>query len=195
MARSVSPLYFAVAGVGVGLLFSAVRNESPVALLRSVLTGGDVERAPIYTRREIEATAEATATGVGPLAPAGTTPALVTIGQGGHKLTADAAEAFARWQRLYGSTIWITDSYRSYADQLAAHQREPDRFADPRSSAAMHTRGLAVDVDLGRTTAGQSKLGQPKYDRLYQTATLANFHNYRRGLTGHTWHFSFGVAA
>lgn len=196
MARSVSPLYFAVAGTGIGLVFSAVRNESPLALLRSVLTGGAVERRPIYSP-EAEATAEDTRTGVGPLAPAGVdgAPELVSIGQGGHRLAPEAATAFAKWQAFYGAPIIVTDSYRSFATQLSGHLAEPDRFADPRTSPAMHTRGLAVDVNFGKTTAGESKLGQPRYDRLYQTAQLAGFLNYERGLKGDTWHFSYGRAA
>ena len=203
MSDVVSPLYFAVAGVGVGLVFSAVRNESPTALLRSVLTGGQVERSPISfggaTSTPINAQGGAAVGGAygppAPLGPAGSAPELVRIGQGNHQLTPTAAAAFQRWERAYGAPIIVTDSYRPYAVQLARHLQEPSRFADPRTSPAMHSRGLAVDVNLGATTGGQSRLGQARYDRLYQTAAMANFLNYERGLKGHTWHFSYGRAA
>jgi len=205
MADTVSPLYFAVAGVGIGLVFSAVRNDSPLALLRSVLTGGGIERRRISqpfggaTGTPINAQGGAAVGGLvgppAPLGPAGVVPELERIGQGNHQLTPTAAAAFRAWQQAYGAPIIISDSYRPYEIQLSQHLKDPDRFADPRRSPAMHSRGLAVDVDLGATTGGQSRLGQPRYDRLYQTAMLSRFLNYERGLRGHTWHFSYGVAA
>lgn len=71
---------------------------------------------------------------------------LVSIGQGGHKLSRSAAAGFAAWQDAYGSTIPITDSFRSWDHQAKRHAEEPGRFVAPEDSA--HVTGEAVDVNL-----------------------------------------------
>lgn len=208
---NLNPIYWLIGAGGAGLVFAAVRNEAPIPLLRSVISGGDVERQPIYSgARHIEAVA-----GVGtqadtslgneaqpspgaqtPCGPPVLNPELVDIGQGSFKLTPKAAEAFRVWQSYYGRTIYLTGSYRSYAEQKRKHEAEPKRFADPDTSCAMHTRGLAVDVDLGRAADGHDQLGRSKYDKLFQTAQLAGWCTYGKGKAGtHTWHFSYGRCA
>jgi hypothetical protein len=208
---SLNPLYWMLGAGGAGLVYSAVKNEAPIALLRSVISGGETERQPIYSgARHIEAVAGVDVqadTSLGneaqpspgaqtPCGPPVVNPELVGIGQGSHQLTPKAANAFKRWAALYGAPIYVTDSYRSYAHQKKRHDEEPDRFANPDTSCAMHTRGLAVDVDLGRTTSGQSTLGNARYDKLYQTAALAGWCTYGKGKSGtHTWHFAYGRCA
>jgi hypothetical protein len=53
-----------------------------------------------------------------------------------------------------------------------------------------------VDVDLGRTTGGQSVANTPRYDKLVAAGAATGWRSYSRGRSGeHTWHFSFGVVA
>ena len=74
-------------------------------------------------------------------------PQLVPIGPGSHRLSPAAAAALKKAEQLYGRTINVTDSYRSYAQQLAGWQRDPKRFAHPDKSR--HVRGEAIDVHTG----------------------------------------------
>lgn len=79
--------------------------------------------------------------------------ALAPVGQGAHRLWPDAAAA---WTQLVtaakadGINIRITDSYRTYTQQVTAKQTKPGLTATPGRSN--HGWGLAVDVDLAGNT-------------------------------------------
>lgn len=68
-----------------------------------------------------------------------------------HVLRADAAVAFAKlneaYMRQFGDSITLTDSYRSYAQQVSVRRRKPALAAVPGTS--QHGWGLAVDIADG----------------------------------------------
>lgn len=217
----------ALIGAGVGLTYAAVTGQSPIGELRAALTTGTLNGRPaerkgfgstiieqtraLFDRATAGAgsgsTSSSSGTGSGsanaggadwPADPAN----LVSIGQGSHRLAAPAAVAFAAWQKIYGRTIPVSDSYRSYAVQEAAHNRDPNRFASPDGSA--HVEGRAVDVDLGRLGLNPGGtpaewLKSPGYAALYNAAKAAGWCNYQvnrgstNGRTAEPWHFAFGV--
>lgn len=69
-------------------------------------------------------------------------------GTGGHILRSDAADAFNRMSKSYaevfGSPICVTDSYRSFPDQVDVKRRKPTLAATPGTSN--HGWGRAVDL-------------------------------------------------
>jgi len=69
---------------------------------------------------------------------------LVSIGQGGHRLEAAAAASLARAEKAAGTTIRVTDSFRSYDQQADCHRRKPTLCAAPGGSC--HEKGRAIDV-------------------------------------------------
>ncbi|MGZ6792521.1 MAG: D-alanyl-D-alanine carboxypeptidase family protein, partial [Mycobacteriales bacterium] len=74
----------------------------------------------------------------------------------GHRMRADAAAAFDRMSqehaRTAGSPLCVTDSYRSYGEQVSVYQRTPGLAAVPGTSN--HGWGLAVDLCGGVQTFG-----------------------------------------
>lgn len=154
--------------VGLGLTYAALRNESPLAMLRGVITGNRSTRNAIDP---VAAAAKAGAGGTMVDVPAGESggnggggfgtrdpgpgPSVAEIasrgliqvdnGATGRKvwMAAPAAGAYKAWQRLYGGPIPLTGAWRSDAAQAAGHAAEPGRF----SANSLHPRGLAVDVD------------------------------------------------
>jgi D-alanyl-D-alanine carboxypeptidase len=80
--------------------------------------------------------------------------ALVPIGSGGHRLAPDTASAFERLveaARADGVSIGVTDSYRSYDDQVRLAEEkglyaQGGLAAEPGTSN--HGWGLALDLDL-----------------------------------------------
>jgi hypothetical protein len=70
---------------------------------------------------------------------------------GGHYLRADAAVALAElnvaYRKQFGTSISITDSYRSYRQQVSVRARKPGLAARPGTS--QHGWGLAVDLAGG----------------------------------------------
>lgn len=142
----VGPVHFLSGALGAGLVAAAIANESPYGLLVSVLTGDESARSPIYTGPSITASvALPPATDAGPNDPDGPR-MLVPIGQGSHRLAPGAAAGFQAWQRAFGRSIPVTDSYRPYAEQARQHAANPGRFAPADKSA--HVDGTAVDVNL-----------------------------------------------
>jgi hypothetical protein len=105
---------------------------------------------------------------------------LTSIGQGGHRLAAPAAAALAQAERTFGGKIWVTDSYRTYAQQAAGYASDPSRFAPPQESA--HVRGLAIDVHTGRLN-----ISNPKLLQALQSAGWC-----QANPNHEPWHFSFG---
>ncbi|MDX6287585.1 MAG: peptidoglycan DL-endopeptidase CwlO [Frankiales bacterium] len=77
-------------------------------------------------------------------------------GAPGHRLRADAANGFNKMSRTYaahfGSPICVTDSYRSYAEQVRLKEAKPDLAATPGTSN--HGWGLATDLCGGIQTDG-----------------------------------------
>lgn len=98
----------------------------------------------------VEPTADLSAYGNGRIP----TEALTPIGTGSHRLDAGAAEAFSALQaaaRAEGVTIGITDSYRSYDDQVRLAEEkglysQGGLAAVPGTSD--HGWGRALDLDL-----------------------------------------------
>ncbi len=70
---------------------------------------------------------------------------------GGGRLRADAAAAFDRMSQAYkqafGANICVTDSYRSYTEQVRVFRQRPSLAAVPGTSN--HGWGLAVDLGCG----------------------------------------------
>lgn len=192
------------AATGVGLVYAAITNQNPVSEVRAALSTGDTSG-----RTPIDASVTGGAGSAGP--PAATTGStavgdpsnLVSIGQGSHRLEARAAVAFAHWQRLFGRQISITDSFRSVAQQTAAYDSDPTRFARPGNSA--HGEGRAVDVNLraiGANPQGANPanwVNDPVFRLLVSTAAIAGWCNYQvrnnstGGRTSEPWHFSYGA--
>lgn len=192
----VVPFAFGLAGVG--LIVAAYRNVSPLAQVRAILSGQG-KAGPIDQGAGVTDTAPA-ATFAGSTVVAQVTgnepPGLISIGQGSHRLRADAAAAFSLWQIQFGAPLLITDSYRSYATQAAGHAKDPARFADPAKSE--HVKGTAVDVNLQAVGAvppnvKTGKAGNAVWQKLYATAVATGWHNPRGPYAGdhaEPWHFS-----
>ena len=76
----------------------------------------------------------------------------------GHKLRADAAKAFNAMSKFHAATrgapLCVTDSYRSYSEQVALYQRKPGLAAVPGTSN--HGWGVAVDLCGGVERFGTS---------------------------------------
>ncbi|MEO6715216.1 MAG: M15 family metallopeptidase [Mycobacteriales bacterium] len=75
-----------------------------------------------------------------------------------HRLRADAAAAFGQLSRAYagefGRPMCVTDSYRTYYDQVDVKRRKPGLAATPGTS--QHGWGLAVDLCDGVENAGSA---------------------------------------
>ncbi len=76
----------------------------------------------------------------------------------GHRLRGDAAAAFNKLSKYHaanvGSPLCVTDSYRSYSEQVEVYQRKPSLAAVPGTSE--HGWGKAVDFCGGVEDAGSS---------------------------------------
>ena len=76
----------------------------------------------------------------------------------GHRLRADAAAAFNRMTAAAlaerGTPLCVTDSYRSYSEQVDVYRRKPGLAATPGKSN--HGWGLATDLCGGAETFGTS---------------------------------------
>lgn len=127
------------------------------------------------------ATAASVTTGTGsrPRNDPNNPPALVNIGQPGHRLAPDAAAAFRLAEQRFGRTIWVTDSYRSYAVQAAGHAADPNRFGSPDTSR--HVSGEAIDVHTGKI--------RPDDPQLVNALTSAGWCHTKR--PDEPWHWSY----
>jgi peptidoglycan DL-endopeptidase CwlO len=85
--------------------------------------------------------------------------ALCALGVNRHVLRCDAAAGYARmsaaYQEAFGTQLCITDSYRSFAAQVAAFARKPALAAVPGTSN--HGWALAVDLCGGINVAGTAQ--------------------------------------
>jgi hypothetical protein len=79
----------------------------------------------------------------------------------GHRLRADAAAAFNKMSKYHaavtGSPLCVTDSYRSYSEQVAVYESKPGLAAVP--GTREHGWGQAVDF-----CGGVERAGSPAYD-------------------------------
>ncbi len=118
--------------------------------------------------------------------------ALEPVGTTGHKLWAPAAESLTRLiadAKRDGVTIGITDSYRSYDEQVAAFAGKPRLAAVPGTSN--HGWGLAVDLCGGVDTAGT-----PQWTWMQANAGRFGFVNPPWARPGgekpEPWHWEYG---
>ena len=112
--------------------------------------------------------------------------------QPGQYLRADAAAAFDRMSRAYtarfGVPICVTDSYRTYAEQVRLKAEKPDLAATPGKSN--HGWGTATDL-----CGGVEAFGTPQHEWLLMNAPLYTwFHPSWARETGskpEPWHFEY----
>jgi hypothetical protein len=113
-------------------------------------------------------------------------------GAPGQLLRADAAAAFARLSKAYaqqfGRPICVTDSYRSYSQQVALYATKPNLAARPGTSN--HGWGVAVDL-----CGGVQSFGTVEHTWLFTHAPLYGwFHPAWAEPTGsrpEPWHWEF----
>jgi len=111
----------------------------------------------------------------------------------GHRLRADAAAAFNAMSRARagatGSPLCVTDSYRSYAEQVDVYSRKPSLAATPGTSN--HGLGLATDL-----CGGVERFGSSAY--LWMKANAGRFGFSHPswaepgGAKPEPWHWEFG---
>jgi murein DD-endopeptidase MepM/ murein hydrolase activator NlpD len=110
-----------------------------------------------------------------------------------HMLRCDAARAYdalaASYKAKFGSTMCITDSYRSFAAQVSAFARKPKLAAVPGTSN--HGWGLAVDL-----CGGINSFGTPQFQWMTKNAPMFGWvHPEWSGEAGgkpEPWHWEFG---
>ncbi|MBD7979592.1 D-alanyl-D-alanine carboxypeptidase family protein [Oerskovia merdavium] len=109
-----------------------------------------------------------------------------------HMLRCDAAamleELSAAYQQRFGEPIGLTDSYRSYASQVATRAAKPGLAAVPGTSN--HGWGLAIDL-----TSPASNPGSAQYKWLRANAPLYGWDNpawaRTNGSKPEPWHFEY----
>jgi len=114
-------------------------------------------------------------------------------GAPGQLLRADAAAAFTTMSKAYaqrfGQPICVTDSYRSYSQQVALYAEKPNLAARPGTSN--HGWGVAVDL-----CGGIQSFGTVQHTWLFTHAPLFGwFHPAWAEPTGsrpEPWHWEFG---
>ncbi|RYP87056.1 peptidase M23 [Nocardioides guangzhouensis] len=114
----------------------------------------------------------------------------------GHRLRCDAAHAFdamsAAYAKANGGRLCITDSYRSYAQQVRTYAKKPVLGAVPGTSN--HGWGLAVDL-----CGGIESFRSPKHAWMVANAGRFGYHlpGWARagGSKPEPWHWEFGRAA
>ncbi len=95
------------------------------------------------------------------------------------KLQRAALASYLAARSHLGHGILLTGSWRSCALQTSLHDKDPARYADPRTSA--HCRGLAVDV-----STDQAHLADIH-------AALVARQWYQARPADEPWHYSFGI--
>lgn len=96
-----------------------------------------------------------------------------------------AMRSFQEASRILGAPIVVTDSYRSFAQQLALSRQKPGLAAPPGSS--YHERGLAIDVD-GDAYGGYDS---PAYRQVVEVLERLGW--VRFDPVAEPWHFSWRV--
>jgi murein DD-endopeptidase MepM/ murein hydrolase activator NlpD len=118
---------------------------------------------------------------------------LCSNGAGVHVLRCDAATAYRSlakaFQRRFGKTLCITDSYRSYAEQVRLYTVKPSLAALPGTSN--HGWGLAVDL-----CGGIQRFGSAEHDWMLANAERYGWTHPRWAKQGGSrpepWHWEFG---
>ncbi|MGY1808900.1 NlpC/P60 family protein [Blastococcus sp. SYSU D00669] len=118
---------------------------------------------------------------------------LCRLGVGGHALRCDAAASYAAlsdaFRAAFGSPLCITDSYRSYASQVAAYRAKPRLAAWPGTS----NHGWALAVDL---CGGINVAGSPQWTWMQANAGRFGFVNPPWAQPGgekpEPWHWEYG---
>ena len=114
----------------------------------------------------------------------------------GHRLRCDAAAAYgamsAAYQVAFGTPLCVTDSYRSLAAQVDAHDRKPRITAVPGTSN--HGWGLAVDLCGGINVFGTAQttwmqLNAGHFGWVHPDWAQA------RGSNPEPWHWEYGSLA
>ncbi|SDQ07702.1 D-alanyl-D-alanine carboxypeptidase family protein [Quadrisphaera sp. DSM 44207] len=120
---------------------------------------------------------------------------LCSLWESGHMLRADAAVSLARlnlaFRAQFGEDLSLTDSYRSYAAQVAVKRSKPNLAARPGTSE--HGWGLAVDLGGGVEDSDEH------YDWLREHAPAYGWDNpewARKSGSGpyEPWHWEFAEA-
>lgn len=139
------------------------------------------------------------ATGSGTLGWGGLTNGLIpgdklcSLGVGNHALRCDAATAYVQlsnaFAQRFGHQVCITDSYRSYAQQVALYAQKPSLAALPGTSN--HGWGLAVDL-----CGGVQKFGSTEHRWMKANAGRFGWVHPRWAEPGGSrpepWHWEFG---
>ncbi len=141
-------------------VFTQVAALQSAAAVASAALGGAGAAPTRELRRPLPATdlASLVAAGYpnGLIPTSALCPIGITVGTAPAVLRCDAAAAFRRLASAYapafGHPICLTDSYRSYAQQVAVYRQRPSLAAVPGTSN--HGWGLAVDLCGGLQTAG-----------------------------------------
>jgi hypothetical protein len=119
--------------------------------------------------------------------------ALCPIGIGDHRLRCDAAQAFqllsAGFARAFGRPLCVTDSYRTFEEQVRLYGAKPALAAVPGTSN--HGWGLAVDM-----CGGAQSFGTPEHRWLEADAGGFGWINPPWARPGRgreePWHWEFG---
>lgn len=122
--------------------------------------------------------------------------ALCPLSVPGHMLRADAAQGFERLAAAYrealGRTICLSDSYRSYAEQVRLYREKPSLAAVPGTSN--HGWGLAVDL-----CGGMQSFGTP--DQAWMRANAGRYGWFHPswaepgGSRPEPWHWEYGTSS
>jgi LAS superfamily LD-carboxypeptidase LdcB len=120
--------------------------------------------------------------------------ALCGIGIGAHSLRCDAAQAFqglaAQFSAAFGRALCVTDSYRTFDEQVRLYGVKPALAAVPGTSN--HGWGLAVDL-----CGGAQSFGTPEYAWLRANAGRYGWSNPAWAWPGNgreePWHWEFAV--
>jgi len=115
-------------------------------------------------------------------------------GAGSHRLRCDAAAAYAKmavaYKARFRTRLCITDSYRPYDAQVAAHRDKPALAAEPGTS----NHGWALAVDL---CGGANNFGTPQHKWLKANATTFGWRQpawaAKNGGRPEPWHWEFGI--
>ena len=110
-----------------------------------------------------------------------------------HRLRCDAAEGYRQMATAYRAhfrtRLCITDSYRPFETQVAAHQEKPGLAAAPGTS----NHGWALAVDL---CGGANDFGTRQHRWLQANAASFGWHQppwaTRTGARPEPWHWEFG---
>lgn len=164
---------YALTFAGIGLVAAAIQGRSPIGELSAAFSGQPSPgRTATVPPSSGSSSAGVTTAGTGDNDnDKRTPPPLVALPyNNGHRVSPAMAARFTAWVAAFGEPIYVTDSYRSYAQQSADYAKDPDRFGKPGTS--LHVEGNAVDVHLPKMGANYNGNATEKvrYVKLWQAA-------------------------